>query len=356
MKLTEYEGKELFKKYGITVPQGILISRADPIPDFTAPQTVLKAQVTTGERMKSGGVRIAATPSEYHAAIQELFAASIQGEAVKALLVEEYVPAQAEYYAAFHYSTDYRSPVLLVSRHGGTHLNTVAVSPVPMQEHLESTICERILKEHHFPAEDIPGVLAVLASLWNLFLSEDALLAEINPLFKKEDGTFLAGDAKVLLERKQESYLDLDGDIAILASGGGASLLNIDTLVREGGRPANYAEYSGNPPAVFVQELTQRVLSKPGLKGCWVIGGTANFTDILETMRGFVAGLAALAEKPTYPFVIRRDGPNQEEAFAFLAETALSNGYIFELQNSRVSMASSAREMVARAYGSSSLL
>ena len=152
----------------------------------------------------------------------------------------------------------------------------------------------------------------------------------------------------------ERRFIELGGDIAILASGGGASLLNIDALLRFGGKPANYTEYSGNPPAELVKELTKRVLSASwrtkGLKGCWVIGGTANFTDIYETMRGFIEGLREIKPKPKYPIVIRRDGPRQEEAFLMLRELAQKEGFDFHLFGSETSMAESARIMVRNAY------
>ena len=181
------------------------------------------------------------------------------------------------------------------------------------------------------------------------------MIAEINPLFRTPSGEFIAGDAKVILDDEkinpgERRFIELDGDIAILASGGGASLLNIDALLRYGGKPANYTEYSGNPPADLVKALTQRVLGRPGLKGAWVIGGTANFTDIYETMRGFLEGLRQVKPKPMYPIVIRRDGPNQKKAFAMLRESAKKEGYDFHLFDSKTSMAESAKVIVRLAY------
>lgn len=120
--------------------------------------------------------------------------------------------------------------------------------------------------------------------------------------------------------------------------------------MHHGGNPANYVEYSGNPPASVVEELTIKVLSRPGLKGCWVVGGTANFTDIYETMLGFVQGLRKIQPKPSYPIVIRRDGPRQKEAFAMLKEVAEKEGYDFHLFGPETPMSESARIMVQFAY------
>lgn len=145
----------------------------------------------------------------------------------------------------------------------------------------------------------------------------------------------------------------MDGDIAILASGGGASLLNIDYLLSVGGKPANYTEYSGNPPANIVAELTKRVLDKNDLKGCWVVGGTANFTDIYETLRGFVEGLRQIKPKPTYPIVIRRDGPRQKEAVDMIKEVAEKEGFDIHIFGAETSMAKTAKIITKLSYGDS---
>ncbi|MBI2065880.1 MAG: hypothetical protein HYT68_02330 [Candidatus Zambryskibacteria bacterium] len=196
----------------------------------------------------------------------------------------------------------------------------------------KNIISGEALSQAKFPSEDFNALVKIIQKLWKLFISEYALIAEINPLFKVADGEFIAGDAKVILDDEklnpgERRFIELGGDIAILASGGGASLLNIDALLRFGGKPANYTEYSGNPPAELVKDLTKRVLDRRGLKGCWVIGGTANFTDIYETMRGFAEGLKEIKPKPKYPIVIRRDGPRQEEAFLMLRELAQEQAY-----------------------------
>ena len=206
-----------------------------------------------------------------------------------------------------------------------------------------------------FRREDVVPLLGVVKKLWSIFWNESALLAEINPLFRLSTGELVAGDAKIILDDEKvrptaRRFISLGGDIAILASGGGASLLSIDALVRRGGQPANYTEYSGNPPASVVRALTKKVLSQKGLRGCWVVGGTANFTDIYETLSGFVAGLREVKPKPRYPIVIRRDGPRQKEAFRMLEHIRETEGYELYLSGSEVSLSESARAMVEHSY------
>ena len=118
------------------------------------------------------------------------------------------------------------------------------------------------------------------------------------------------------------SFFEFDGDIGIMASGGGASLLVMDALMASGLKPTNYTEYSGNPSREKVAALTKLVLSKPGLKGLLVIGGNANFTDIFETLAGVMDGLESIEPKIKFPIVVRRGGPRWQEAFEMVRKRA----------------------------------
>lgn len=318
----------------------------------------LKAQVLSGARNQVGGIVFADTDKEVKAKIKKLFNSKIGGEKVTKVLIEENIDHVKEYYFGFSYDTDSRGPVLALSPNGGSRIakiNKATVIPFDITLGAEPFTIREALSQAKFPSEDFNALVKIIQKLWKLFIDEYALVAEINPLFKTRDGEFIAGDAKVILDDEklnpgERRFIELGGDIAILASGGGASLLNIDALLRFGGQPANYTEYSGNPPAELVKELTKRVLLRRGLKGCWVIGGTANFTDIYETMRGFLEGLREIKPRPKYPIVIRRDGPRQEEASLMLREIARKEGYDFHIFGSETSMAESAKVMVRAAY------
>ena len=364
MKLNEFEGKRLFRKYGIPTPKGVLVTRPNQRITLKPPLAV-KAQVLSGERYKGGGVIFAGSINGTSAGLKKLFNSKINGERVEKVLVEERISPLKEYYFGFSYDTESRGPVLTLSPKGGSQIGTLSRSaagqakptivPFDITLGAEPFIIREALSYAKFPSEGFNALVKIVQKLWKLFIDEYALVAEINPLFKTRDGEFIAGDAKIILDDEklnpgERRFIEMGGDIAILASGGGASLLNIDALLRFGGRPANYTEYSGNPPAELVKNLTKRVLDRRGVKGCWVIGGTANFTDIYETMRGFLEGLKEIKPKPKYPIVIRRDGPRQEEAFLMLREIARKEGYDSHLFGSEVSMAESARIMVRAAY------
>ncbi|MEX2008237.1 MAG: ATP citrate lyase citrate-binding domain-containing protein [Candidatus Spechtbacterales bacterium] len=352
MKLLEHEGKELFARYGIPVPRGELVRATTTKPSFGAP-FMLKAQVPSSNRGIRGGVVKVERAEDFSAARDRLLATEFDGILPEVLLAEEVITASRELYVSFSYSTNTRTPVLALSKEGGTGVDEAEITPIDMLAGVSQALVNDALGQADIERSDT--ISRVVLALWKLFAEERLLLAEINPLFWREDGSVVAGDAKILqddsiVDPAYRPFLDLPGDIAVLASGGGASLLNLDALMRHGGKPANYVEYSGNPPKEVVAELTQKVLSKPGLKGCWTIGGTANFTDIYETMTGFVEGLRMLTPKPTYPIVVRRDGPRQKEAFAMLKEVAEKEGFNLHLYGPETSMDESARIVVELSY------
>lgn len=348
MNLPEYKGKELFVQYGIQVPKGKVVSVRTAKMPFVGP-FVLKSQVLSSDRRKKGGVVFGKIESEFQKAKRALFQTPIDGEVPQELLFEEQIVAKRELYLSFSYDTEARAPALSVSKTGGSGVKKATVAPID----LVVGFSDFVVRDALFRAglEPTKELKSVIHALWQLFVQEHALVAEINPLFETQGGNYIAGDAKVVLDDNvvatdDRPFLDLPGDIAVLASGGGASMINLDALMRAGGEPANYVEYSGNPLASVVEELTVKVLSKPGLKGCWTVGGTANFTDIFETMSGFVAGLRRVRPKPTYPIVIRRDGPRREEAFVMLQKVAKEEGYDFHLFGPETPMSQSAEEMV----------
>lgn len=354
MKLREHEGLALFERYGIAVPQQQLLESSKDEVTLTLP-VVLKAQVLAWDRKRAGGIVFAADRREVEVANKKLFGADINGEVARSVLAQEKLDIASEYYVSISYDTDTRGPVLALSTRGGTGTDTADLFPIDMVEGLPLFLARQHVARTRFASEDINSVASVITKLWKLFTTEYARVAEINPLAKTKDGALIAADAKVTIDDDKERpesgrIIEMGGDIAVIASGGGASLLNVDALLRAGGRPANYTEYSGNPPAEVVTDLTEKILSQDGLKGCWVVGGTANFTDIYETMSGFVEGLRRTKPTPTYPIVIRRDGPRQKEAFVMLEEFKKKEGFDLHLYDSHTPMVETARVIVDLAY------
>jgi len=142
------------------------------------------------------------------------------------------------------------------------------------------------------------------------------------------------------------TFIEFGGDIAVLASGGGASLLVMDALSEAGGKSSNYTEYSGNPPREKVEKLTEITLSKEGLAGCLVCGAVANFTDIYATLAGFCDGLLKVSPRPNYPIVIRRGGPRQKEAYEMLSKFAKKEGFDIHLFGPETPISVACKKMV----------
>ncbi len=358
MNLYEFEGKELLKSFGIAVPKSQLLTSPKETIKITG-KLLGKAQVLFGGRGKKGLIK-----KDY---------ASLFSDDVQKVLVEEFIESRSLHYLAITYDTEVRSPVLLYSKEGGVdieEIETISKEPIEILTDKLPNISTEIDK--------------VTSKLWELFKALDARLVEINPLSETNRG-MVALDAKIVLdddalfrhpeltfEPRNElggkptqaeiaakeidkadhrgsavsSYFDLDGDIAVIAAGGGGSVVNMDALIALGGKPANYTEHSGNPPAEKVEKLTKVVLSKPGLNGIWFVGAAANFTDMDETLTGFVNGLRSIQPRPDYPIVIRRGGPRWEEAKKMLEEVKKKEGFDFHIYGPETPMTSTAKIVV----------
>ena len=140
------------------------------------------------------------------------------------------------------------------------------------------------------------------------------------------------------------TYLELDGDIAVIFSGGGASLVAFDALIAAGGKPANYVEMSGNPDPESVRLASKIVLSKPGIKALWIAGSFANFTDIEATISAMLNAVDEQA--PNIPIVIRRDGPNAQAAQEEAARWSITHGQIIRFDRADVDFDTSARSVI----------
>lgn len=402
MKLLEHRGKELLRRSGIRVPPGIVTDNRSYINlsyhkeryrEFFSEQkrVVIKAQVIGGGRKKAGLVVESDDYAGSLKLIDGLYRQAWNGCPVTTLLIEKRLDVAEEYYLSILYDTRARKPMVLLGREGGVDVERSArpasliVSPLDGLKEFEA---RALAKEAGFSGKELLEMASVIVKAYRCFDEHDCRILEINPLIKTADGLLYAGDAKitvddsgvarqdvfndvtemedasVLSERALEArkidyydyrgvagktFVELDGDIAVLASGGGASLACMDALVEAGGSPANYTEYSGNPPREKVRRLTAITLSRPGLKGCLVVGGRANFTDIFETLSGFAEGLLDARPRPGYPIVVRRAGPRAAEAFAMLTAFAAEHGFDLSLFGEEVPMTKAARILVEKA-------
>ncbi len=381
MRLYEFESKLLLQKHGVPVPPGVVLTSKAPSPFLPC---VVKAQLLFGKRADLGAIKICRDKKQADEAISKLLNASFKGEKVNGVLVEELVEMDKQFYASFVFDTDARSPVLLFSAQGGTGVEQRSVQKLVINElkGLSESDAESFLKEHKVLAP-------LLVSLWKVFVVEDCKLLEINPIAQSKSG-FVCLDAHVelddfaasrhkervyaerplasfgrpLTERERAvklandadyhgtvKYVELDGNIALLAAGGGGSLTCMDALIDAGGKPANYSEFSGDPTEEKMYVLTKHAISKPGVKGCWIVGAVANFSRVDTMMSGIVKAFEEV--NPKFPVVVRRAGPYEKEGLAILKKAAEKHGWVVEVYGAETPLTSTAELVVRKAYGDS---
>lgn len=388
VKLYEFEGLGLLKEAGIESPFFVVCKNLAEVKaarsKFKFP-VVAKVQVLSGGRGKRGGVKEISRESGLIDFANENFGKEFLGERVRFIVLAQKVEFEAEYYISCNYDTSTRRPYILFNDSGGVDIEAKDLNESFLRVDIDPIIG---VEKAHF--KKWPVDFEFIEKLWKAFSGYDARLVEINPLVRlKNAGSdsgkngLLALDAKVVLddngilrheglrvmpkgavgavptERELQAkkideqdyrgsagsaFVEMDGDIAVMASGGGASLLVMDALIASGGKAANYTEYSGNPSRDKVKKLTKVVLSKKGLSGCLVAGAVANFTDIFETLSGFAEALKSI--KPDYPIVVRRGGPRQEEAYRMLSGFAKKEGVNIHLYGPETPISVAAKEMV----------
>lgn len=388
MKLYEFEGHNLFLKVGIASPFFVACSSLEEIEEARKRlkfPIVAKVQVLSGKRGKGGGIKIVTGEKQLADFCKKMFGADFGGEEVRFITLAEKVGIESEFYASITYDTVLKIPFLLFSTSGGMDIEEVKAKDPEKIVRVDINPFLGLAKKDLIKiAGKDENLIDFLMRLWDAFVRYDCRLVEVNPI-AKVGNSYLAVDAKIILddaalsrhrdisvlpkgaagavptERElaakkidEEDYrgsagstfIEFDGDIAVLASGGGASLLVMDALVANGAKPSNYTEYSGNPPREKVERLTKITLSKKGLAGCLVCGAVANFTDIYETLAGFADGLAEVKPKPNYPIVIRRGGPRQKEAYEMLEALAKIEGYDIHLLGPETPISVACQKMV----------
>lgn len=384
MKLYEFEGHGLLAKAGIDSPFFIVCKNLAEIKaarnKFKFP-LVAKVQVLSGKRGKSGGVAVIKRQAQLEEFANTYFGKEFNSEEVRFIILAQKADFEHEYYISINYDTVSRLPYVMFCEKGGIEIEeSIATGVDILRADIDPFIGPEKSQFKKWPVD-----FEFVTKLWKVFSDFDARLVEINPLVKTSSNQFVALDCKIILDdnglsRQKEieilpkgaisavptkreieakkidesdyrgsagsAFVEMDGDIAIMASGGGASLLVMDSLIAAGGRPANYTEYSGNPSREKVEKLTKVVLNRGGLSGCLVAGAVANFTDIYETLSGFAQALKGMKKKPMYPIVIRRGGPRQGEAYKMLASFAKKEGFDIHLFGPETPISVAAKEMV----------
>jgi succinyl-CoA synthetase beta subunit len=383
MDLLEYQGKELFARHGLRVSSGKAVTDVDGAVAAAAEvgyPVVVKAQVLIGGRGKAGGVKLAADEAEVREHAQNILGMDIKGHTVHTVWIEHASDIAAEYYASILLDRSAKKPLVMFSVEGGVDIEEVAektpeklirrhVDPLAGLSREEAV---QIARDGAADADVVEGVADALVALYDVWLSEDATLTEINPLIVTPDREVRALDSKVSLDgnalyrhpenqslsdsanedplerrAKEEGvqYVKLDGDIGILGNGAGLVMSTLDVVAQAGGRPANFLDAGGGSNAETIRGAVELILANDAVKAVLfnIFGGITRGDEVAE---GLIAAFGQLDERgKSTPFVVRLDGTNDVEGRRLLAEAALPNVY------SAATMNEAAEKVVALASG-----
>ncbi|MGZ4391695.1 MAG: ADP-forming succinate--CoA ligase subunit beta [Gaiellaceae bacterium] len=364
MDLYEYQGKQLFARFGIPVSDGRLATtpeEARAAAEEIGGPVVVKAQVLTGGRGKAGGVKLAKDPAEAEARAHDILGLDINGHIVRRIWIEQASDIAKEYYLSITFDRGTKQPLFMLTTEGGVEIEQVAEENPDALARLHVDPLEGF---QPYPARRLiygagiqdPGeqkqLLGIIEQLYECFVESDAMLTEINPLIVTPDGEVRALDSKFtvddsalfrhpdiaemrdveaadpherLAREKGVTYVKLDGNVGILGNGAGLTMSTVDVVVVAGGRPANFCDLGGGGDAQGVVDALEVITSDDQVRSIFfnIFGG---ITRGDEVARGILAALDQM--KIELPIVVRLDGTNAEEGRRLLAEAAPANLHV----------------------------
>tara|TARA_B100001123_G_C15219777_1_gene990764 strand:- start:314 stop:1471 length:1158 start_codon:yes stop_codon:yes gene_type:complete len=365
MNIHEFQAKEVFSRYGIPVPKGIVATTPDEAKSATAElggQSVVKAQIHAGGRGKSGGVQLVRSPEEASEVAQKMLGSNLvtpqtgpEGAPIERLLIEELADIKQELYVALTIDRGHRGPAMLVSTQGGMDIEEVAsnnpedihTEPIDPLSGMMPFQTRRMVRQLGLDPSVASEAAKVLSGLYRVFVENDCSLVEINPLIITADGKVLALDAKIsldddsmfrhadLLEYRDISqedplesqasdldiaYVNLDGDVGCLVNGAGLAMATLDVTNAAGAAPANFLDVGGGATPEKVSSAVKIILSDPKVKRVLInIFGGILRCDIAG--EGIV--LAYKETGSTTPLVVRMLGTNVAEGKEILGASGL---------------------------------
>jgi ATP-citrate lyase beta-subunit len=362
-KVLEGPGMGLMKKWGITVPNYLVVSSVDELQKLgeandwlKKSKLVVKAHEALGSRFKLGLVKVDLDLPGAQAAAKDMLGRQVGSITVSQVIVSEMIPHKDEYYAAVKSTRE--GAEVLVANCGGIEVESnwdrVKKLPVDVGATPPADALKKLTADAGFSGATADKIADFAGKLFACFDGEDAQYLEVNPVVARpSDGELMALDAVTLLDadakfrhsdwafpfaaefgraytKNELEVMGVDskikgsvkfieipgGDTAMLPAGGGASVYYSDAVVARGGKLANYAEYSGDPPDWAVEVLTDKVCSLAGIKNVIVGGAIANFTDVKKTFGGIIAGFRKAKTEGKLNGVkiwVRRGGPREKE-------------------------------------------
>jgi succinyl-CoA synthetase beta subunit len=358
MKIHEYQARNLFKKYGIPVPEGEVCHSVDEVKkklsDNDKPR-VVKAQVHVGGRGKAGGVKLAKTKAEAIAAAEQILGMDIKGLTVEKVLIADAVDIEKEFYIGLINDRNSKSVTLMASAEGGVEIEEVAKnSPEKIiKMAIDPTMglmdwqARKIALQLFSDPSQVKQAAAIFVKLYRLYVDTDSSLAEINPLVLTPDKKVLAIDGKMNFDdnalfrqpkilgmrevnedeakeieasAKGLSYIKLDGNIGCMVNGAGLAMATMDMIKLYGGDPANFLDIGGSSNPQKVVDAMNILLGDKNVKSVMIniFGGITRCDDVA---RGLVIALDEI--KTDIPIVIRLSGTNAKEGLAIIKEYGL---------------------------------
>lgn len=387
MKLKEFEGKQLLKEEGLNIPNSFLLENSLYIPEIES-SFFFKVQTFKGGRKKLGGV-FEVNKVEIKEKLDLFLNSEFNSEIVTEVLLEEKQNVLEEYYVSFLFDTRERKLLLIVSLEGGVDIENIKlnspekiiVQEVSLIDGLSEVLIFELSSRLGIQVDAISKFSKLILNLFDVFVKYNLRLLEVNPVGLTNEGEFVILDCVMIVDdsalskmslpfeprqggRKKtlrelrankideedhrgvsgKTFIDLDGDIGLLSSGGGASVIAFDSIYNFGGKLANYTEYSGNPPKEKVQELTRVVLDRDNLSGLFIVGGRANFTRIDVTLKAILEIL--IESNVKFPILVRRAGPGYEVAFEEFRLAKEKFGLDIHLYDDSISISEASKLMV----------
>lgn len=352
MNFEEHAAKPLLAAAGIKIPASVLVRDGEAAAEAARKlgACIVKAQVPTGKRGKAGGIKPADTPAEAKARAAAILGMEIDGHVVEKVLIEEKSDIKREYYAAVLNDPSSKGPVVLFSTEGGMDVEEIAAKTPEKLRKAAVDVRRGFSREEALAlldGLDLSGIEEVvsdtLEKLYRAYAAGDAELLEINPLAVTESREVVALDCKFVLDdsaikRREElagqgtpekltgleargeeagiKYIELDGDVCVLANGAGLTMTTMDVVRHHGGAPANFCEIGGEAYTKAATAL-DIVLSKPGIKSL-VVNFCGAFARCDVMMDGFLTAWESL--QPEIPVFFSIAGTGDEEAIKMLKE------------------------------------
>lgn len=351
MKLFEYMAKEIFRANGIPVPRGQMFEKPEGVADWVKAvgPVAVKSQILSGGRGKAGGIKFASTPEEGMAKAQELLAMELKGLRVEKILVEEKIVIDQEIYLAITVDGARRKPILIASRAGGMEIEQVSEEQlikrlIDVSIGLQPYAAREIVRRLGLEGELAKEAVDVILKLYQIFRTYDAELVEINPLVVSQ-GRILAADGKMTLDDEASfrfkdvphveertavekrahdlgiSYVELDGEIGVMANGAGITMATLDLIQAFGSSPRNFMDAGGGSSTEATAGALKILLSTdPKALLINIFGGITRCDDVA---RAFVQVKESMGIN--IPVVIRLVGTNEELGVAILREHGIES-------------------------------